>query len=68
MLDVVSTIRARVLAIAMIMVVSALPLAAQLAPCASACNQLSREVYKATGNDDLADQVFDECFQEQCVG
>lgn len=63
-----SSIRARVSAIVVVLAVCAFPLAAQLTECAKYCNQLSREVYKATGNDELADSVFAECFQNKCVG
>lgn len=64
----ISSIRARVTAIVVTLVVFALPATAQLVECASACNELSLEVHEATGNEELAAQVFDECFQEQCVG
>ncbi len=63
-----SSIRARVTAIVVVLAVCAVPLAAQLTDCAKYCNKLSREVFIATGNEELADQVFDECFMEQCVG
>lgn len=64
----ISSVRARVTAIVAVLAVFALPLAAQLVECASECNDLSLAVHEATGNEELAGQVFDECFQEQCVG
>ena len=64
----ISSTRTRLTAVVAVLTVFALPLTAQLVECASECNDLSLAVHEATGNEELAGEVFDECFQEQCVG